>query len=72
MSEETTTTTPSQHPDHEGSWMPKSVLRFYSKFPLVLLPAETSTIVEKITEPTLWVSFALSSITHHRVDEAQD
>lgn len=45
-----------QHPDQEGSWMPKPILQFYSKFPLIVLPAETSSIVEKIGEPTLWVS----------------
>ena len=54
--------------------MPQAVLRFYSKFPLVVLPAETSPIVEKITEPTLWVSRAstqdvLMSIMFERAEE---
>lgn len=53
------TPTPTQHPDHEGSWMPTAILRFYSKFPLVVLPAETSPITENISEPTLWVSLVV-------------
>lgn len=48
-----------QNPEHEGSWMPKPVLRFYAKFPLVVLPAEqapSSIENRNIKEPVLWVS----------------
>ncbi len=39
------------------SWVPHSLLRFYAKFPLVLLPAEEA--VDRPTTPELWVRIPL-------------
>jgi hypothetical protein len=43
------------------SWMPQFVLRFYSKFPLVVLPAEDGDVLEKPDCPELWVCIPVAS-----------
>jgi hypothetical protein len=40
--------------------MPQTVLKFYSKFPLVVLPGEKSPVVQSdFKDPVLWVSLVL-------------
>lgn len=40
--------------------MPDAVLKFYSKFPLVLLPAESISVQHELKQPVLWVKPAHS------------
>lgn len=47
---------PAKTIDGEHSWMPEAVLRFYAKFPLVVLPAEKAVHEFDSKEPVLWVS----------------